>query len=82
REFRVESFRSSDDLVAHLLGGVLMGVGGVTALGCSIGQGLTGLSMLSAGAALAVAGMVAGARLALWLQERRMERLAVHTQPA
>ncbi|CAG1018026.1 partial hypothetical protein, partial [Burkholderiaceae bacterium] len=47
REFRVESFRSSDDLVAHLLGGVLMGVGGVTALGCSIGQGLTGLSMLS-----------------------------------
>ena len=36
-----------------------MGFGGVTAMGCSIGQGLTGLSMLSAGAVLAVAGIVA-----------------------
>ncbi|HJV61561.1 MAG TPA: YeeE/YedE family protein [Albitalea sp.] len=76
REFRLESFRTPQDLADHLLGGVLMGFGGVTALGCSIGQGVSGISMLSAGSVLAVAGIVLGARLALRLQERRIERLA------
>jgi uncharacterized protein len=82
REFRVESFRAPGDLVDHLLGGLLMGFGGVTALGCSIGQGLTGLAMLSSGAVLAVAGMVLGTRAALSLQERRLARGTVTAQAA
>lgn len=64
-EFRVESFGSVAELRNHLVGGLLMGVGGVTAAGCSVGQGLTGLAMLSAGAVVAVAGIVIGAVLTL-----------------
>jgi len=76
REFRVEGFAGTQDLGDHLVGGVLMGFGSVTALGCSIGQGLTGLSLLSAGSVLAVAGMVAGTRIGLWFQVWRLERAA------
>ena len=74
REFRVESFRDAEDLGTHLVGGALMGFGGVTAMGCSIGQGLSGLALLSAGSCLAVAGMVAGTWSALRLQTWRIER--------
>jgi uncharacterized protein len=76
KEFHVESFRSADDMGNHLLGGVLMGFGGVTAMGCSIGQGISGLSLLSAGACLAVVGIVGGAVLALRVQSWRIERNA------
>jgi hypothetical protein len=48
RSFRIEGFRDTPDLVRHLAGAALMGFGGVTALGCTIGQGLSGLSTLSA----------------------------------
>jgi len=82
REFHLESFRAPQDLADHLAGGALMGFGGVTAMGCSIGQGLSGMSMLSTGAVLAVAGIVAGARLALQMQERRIERTALRAQGA
>jgi len=58
----------------HIAGAVLMGFGGVTAMGCSIGQGISGLSMLSAGSSIAVAGIVVGAWLALRLQTWRIER--------
>ncbi|MBI2771394.1 MAG: YeeE/YedE family protein [Burkholderiales bacterium] len=64
-EFRLQSFAGGGSLLKHLAGGVLMGFGGVTALGCTIGQGLTGLAMLSAGAVLTVAGIVAGAMVAV-----------------
>ncbi len=65
-EFRIEGFAGIDDLRRHLLGATLMGVGGVLALGCTIGQGITGVSTLAAGSFLAffaiVAGGVAGVR--------------------
>lgn len=73
KEFRVESFRDAEDMGNHLVGATLMGFGGVTAVGCSIGQGISGLSLLSAGACLAVAGLVAGAWLALRWQTWRIE---------
>jgi len=74
RAFRLEGFANPADLGQHLIGGLLMGFGGVTALGCSTGQGISGLSLLSAGACLAVAAMVAGAWLALRLQAWRLDR--------
>ncbi|MGQ0512261.1 MAG: YeeE/YedE family protein [Betaproteobacteria bacterium] len=74
REFRWEAFRDAGDMGQHLLGALLMGVGGVTALGCSIGQGLSGLSQLSAGSVIAVAGIAAGAVAALRWQAWRIER--------
>jgi uncharacterized protein len=51
-----------------------MGLGGVTAMGCTIGQGLSGLSTLSVGSVIAVAGIVAGAWAALRWQTWRIER--------
>lgn len=76
RSFRWEGFGSTEDLGNHLAGGVLMGVGGVTAMGCTIGQGLSGLSTLSATSFVAVAGIVAGAILAFKYQIWRLERMA------
>ena len=58
--FRWQGFASTEDLVNHIAGGVLMGFGGVTALGCTIGQGLTGISTLAVGSFLALAAIVAG----------------------
>ena len=61
RAFRWESFRTTEDLANHLIGAVLMGVGGVVALGCTIGQGLSGVSTLSIGSFIALASIIAGA---------------------
>jgi uncharacterized protein len=62
------------DLRNQLIGAVLMGFGGVTALGCTIGQGLTGLSTLSIGSFIAVAGIIGGSvaalKYTLWREER------------
>lgn len=73
-EFRWEGFTRTADLARHLVGAFLMGVGGVSAMGCTFGQGLTGLSTLNWGSLVAVAAIVAGAVLALrvqwWLADR------------
>jgi hypothetical protein len=71
--FRWEGFASIEDLVNHIAGGVLMGFGGVTALGCTIGQGLTGISTLALGSFLALGGIVAGCVAALKYQYWRVE---------
>jgi uncharacterized protein len=63
--FRWEGFAGTADLVRHLVGAVLMGAGGVMAMGCTIGQGISGLSTLNLGSLLAVAGIVLGAVLVL-----------------
>jgi len=76
RTFRWEGFGSTGDLGHHLVGGVLMGVGGVTAMGCSIGQGISGVSTLSATSFVAVAAMIAGAVAGLKYQAWRLEREA------
>lgn len=68
RSFRWEGFHSVADLRNHLIGGALMGVGGVTALGCTIGQGLSGLSTLSVTSLVAVASMIAGAAVSVRMQ--------------
>lgn len=70
-EFRWEAPDDVTEVKRHLLGAALMGTGGVTALGCTIGQGITGLSTLSLGSILAVASIYGGARVGLyWLVER------------
>jgi len=79
-QFRWEGFRDAGDTGAHIVGATLMGVGGVTALGCTIGQGLTGLSTLSLTSFVAlaaiIAGAVAGVRFQAWRLERAVERTA------
>jgi uncharacterized membrane protein YedE/YeeE len=71
RGFRWEGFRNAEDTANHLAGGVLMGVGGVTALGCTIGQGISGLSTLALGSFLALAAIIGGAVAALHGQASR-----------
>ncbi|MFM8900280.1 MAG: YeeE/YedE family protein [Burkholderiales bacterium] len=74
RSFRWEAFRGVDDLASHLVGGVLMGVGGVTAMGCTVGQGLSGISTLSLGSFTALFGIMSGAWIALRWQRWKIER--------
>jgi len=74
KSFRWEGFASMDDLRNQLVGAMLMGFGGVTALGCTIGQGLSGLSTLAIGSFIAVAGIMAGSvatlKYLLWKMEQ------------
>ncbi len=76
RTFRLESFRDAEDLINHLVGGALMGFGGVLALGCTIGQGISGLSTLALGSVLAFFSIVAGAALTMKFQYWRLARQA------
>ncbi|GLK73197.1 YeeE/YedE family protein [Ancylobacter dichloromethanicus] len=64
-EFRWEAFDDAREMKRHLLGAVLMGVGGVLCGGCTIGQGITAGSLLALSFPLAVGGMMLGARLGI-----------------
>jgi len=75
RSFHWEGFRGAEDTANHLVGGALMGVGGVLALGCTIGQGLSGVSTLALGSFITLAALIGGAVLALRWQIWRMERI-------
>jgi hypothetical protein len=66
-EFHWEAPDDAREMRRHLLGAFLMGTGGIAALGCTIGQGVTGISTLSLGSILAVASIFAGARIGLYL---------------
>ena len=74
RSFRLESFRDAQDLINHLLGGTLMGFGGVLALGCTIGQGLSGVSTLALGSFAALISIIAGAAVTMKIQYWRLMR--------
>ena len=74
--FRWEGFRDTEDTANHLVGAALMGFGGVTAVGCTIGQGLSGISTLSAGSFVALTGIVVGAISGLRYQAWRIDRIA------
>ena len=72
RNFRWESFTSASDTRNHIIGGILMGFGGVTAMGCTIGQGITGLSTLAVGSFLVFFSIIAGAAATMKVQYWRM----------
>jgi uncharacterized membrane protein YedE/YeeE len=66
--FRIETFTSKQDMVNHLYAGVFMGVGGVLAIGCTIGQGVTGLSTLALGSLITLFFIIAGCAMTLKVQ--------------
>jgi uncharacterized protein len=76
RTFRWEGFGSVEDVANHIVGGIMMGFGGVTALGCTIGQGLTGISTLAFGSFLAFGAIIAGCVAAVRYQTWRLEKMA------
>jgi len=59
-EFRIESFTDGTDMIRHIGGGAIMGIGGVMALGCTIGQGVTGMSTMALGSLIALVSILAG----------------------
>ncbi len=60
RKFHFATYSDSGDTLRNMAGSALMGVGGVLALGCTVGQGLTGVSTLAAGSFLATISIIAG----------------------
>jgi uncharacterized membrane protein YedE/YeeE len=60
RTFRWEGFRDAEDTANHVVGGILMGFGGITALGCTIGQAISGFSTLALGSIVTFIAIVAG----------------------
>ena len=68
KSFRIEWFVDFKDFLMHLIGAVLMGFGGVLAVGCTIGQAITGTSTLAVGSMIAFAGIVFGSAMTMKIQ--------------
>ncbi len=66
--FRFEWFVSLQDFLRHIFGGVLIGIGGVLSLGCTIGQGVSGVSTLALGSFLALASIILGAAITMKIE--------------
>jgi uncharacterized membrane protein YedE/YeeE len=72
KSFRIEWFVSIKDFFNHAVGGVLMGVGGVLSMGCTVGQAITGMSTLALGSLLTFFAIVIGAAVTMKYQYWRM----------
>jgi hypothetical protein len=68
RSFRIEWFVDFKDFTTHVIGAILMGFGGVLAMGCTIGQGITGTSTLAIGSFLALGSIIPGSALTMKVQ--------------
>lgn len=71
-QFRIEWFVSWGDFCRHIGGAVLMGVGGVLALGCTVGQGISGVSTLALGSLLALGAIGWGSATVMKIMYYRM----------
>lgn len=67
-KFRIETFTSRSDMVNHIFGGMLMGFGGIVGLGCTIGQGVTGVSTLAMGSLMTLISIIFGSALTMKVQ--------------
>ena len=72
RRFHFSWFASFNDFAANAVGGVLMGIGGVLALGCTIGQGVSGISTLALGSFLTLAAIIFSCTATLKYQYYRL----------
>jgi len=74
--FRLETFTDRSDMLRHIVGGIAMGFGGVLALGCTIGQGVTGMSTLALGSLLSLISIVFGSALAMKVEYYRLDDMS------
>ena len=74
RKVRIEWFVDWKDFFNHVIGAVLMGIGGVLAMGCTIGQGISGVSTLALGSILTVLSIIAGCAATMKYQYWQMMR--------
>ena len=70
--FRFEWFATKRDFAMHVLGAVLMGIGGVLGLGCTVGQGITGVSTLALGSIVTMLAIVLSSALTMKVQYYQM----------
>lgn len=70
--FRFEWFASVKDFFMHFIGAVLMGLGGTLALGCTIGQAITGISTLAVGSVIVFIAILLGSSLTMKMQYYKM----------
>lgn len=68
RQFRLSWFASAGDFVSNAIGGSLMGIGGVLALGCTVGQGVTGMATLAMGSVITVISIIFASAVTLKTQ--------------
>ena len=73
--FAIETFTDRGDMLRHITGGISMGFGGVVALGCTIGQGVTGMSTLALGSLLTLASIVLGSAMTMKVEYHRLDGL-------
>jgi len=71
--FRIETFSNQSEMVGHLIGAVLMGFGGVLSFGCTIGQGVTGMSTLAIGSMMTLVMIVFGSALTMKVQYHMLD---------
>ena len=65
RTFHFEWFPSLNDFMNHMIGAVLMGIGGVLGMGCTIGQAVSGTSTLSVGSLIVFLSILFGSALTM-----------------
>ena len=68
KNLRLEWFANKHDFIRHLIGGILIGIGGVLSLGCTIGQGVTGVSTLAIGSIITLISIIFGASLMMKIE--------------
>ena len=68
KNFRIEWFLSKQDFIRHIVGAILIGIGGVLALGCTIGQGVTGISTLALGSFITLVFIILGAAITMKIE--------------
>jgi uncharacterized membrane protein YedE/YeeE len=76
RTFAIETFTDRNDMINHLTGGLLMGFGGVLALGCTVGQAISGISTLALGSFIAAFFIIVGSALTMRVQYHRMDDMS------
>jgi uncharacterized membrane protein YedE/YeeE len=74
RKVRIEWFVTWLDFRMHVIGAVLMGIGGVLAMGCTIGQGISGVSTLALGSIVTLVAIIAGSAATMKYQYYLMMR--------
>lgn len=67
-QFRISWFASLGDFASNSIGGMLMGIGGVLALGCTVGQGITGMATLAMGSVITVISIIFASAVTLKTQ--------------
>ncbi|WP_298600727.1 YeeE/YedE family protein [uncultured Zoogloea sp.] len=75
REFAVQRFGAPREWARTLAGALLVGVGSVLAMGCTVGHGLSGIAVLALGSFVGLAAILAGAWTALRLEARLGQRM-------